>query len=58
MRLVKISNAGVVLYLGSLEDSAHNNVTVRLDDCSREWAGRWCNQNEDKGRGFGAVMLV
>ena len=39
VHLVKISNAGDVLYIRSLDDSAHANLTVRLDDCSGEWAG-------------------
>ena len=39
VRLVKISDAGVVLYLRSLDESGHVDVTVRPEDCSGEWAG-------------------
>jgi len=39
VRLVKISDAGVVLYLRSLDESGHVDLTVRLEDCSGEWTG-------------------
>ncbi len=36
---VKIYNAGVVFYLWPMDDYARAHVTVRLEDCSSEFAG-------------------
>jgi hypothetical protein len=36
---VKIYDAGIVLYLWPLDDYAKAHITVKLDDCSGEFAG-------------------
>ena len=36
---VKIYSVGALFYVWPIEDDGRADITVRLDDCSGEWAG-------------------